>query len=396
MSAAVFAVLAISPPVGHIPRADYRLEALGDPALGRPWLLRARAVAGEAMGSPPRVSIEGAGVEAIAVLRDQGAWMRTHVPSGRDAVVLRLGDATGSHRVRVPIGPPRAVAAPPQFRERLHVVEGTLLPELTSDVIVEPGAHSARLVPVTEEVAVEPPLGTADACGLVRFAVRVTGLGAPASLVIPRPGGDERHELRLPLVPGGVAVRDEGDAVVLRATIPGATAHVVAGDALGPTWWSAAALASDGDEGRARVALPGGATWVIASREPDLSEPVSPLVRPPGGACRASPLGERLARGRSVPPVLPPLRVLWDGPAEARVLTGSRVHRSRALCAMGLVVSVALEAALLLGAGLARGPTALRPLGRSARDRMGVLVAGVSLLLLAGAAMGLSALLRGP
>ncbi len=318
------------------------------------------------------------------------------VASDARTLALDLTDATGTHRLRVTPHPSSTLAPATPARDRLHVLEGTLLPELAGDVVVDPGAVSARLVPVTEEVSVDPVLGLADACGLVRFSVRVMGLGAPVSLVIPRPGGDERHELRLPLVPGGIAVRDDGGAVVLRATSAGATGHVIAGDASGATWWSAATLADEAGEGRATVALPPGVAWVIAARDHDLSEPVSPLVRPSRAPCLATPLGQRLARGRLSPPPLPPLRVLWDGPAEARDLTQRRMNRSRVLCAAGLVVSVALEVALLVGAGLARGPSSLLPLEVARRERLGVLAAGVSLLLLAGAAMGLSALLRGP
>ncbi len=392
----MFAVLAISPPVGPIADPGYRLEALGDASPGRPWLLRTRALAGERMTSPPRLSASGTAVAPIRFLRDRGAWFRVMVAPDAPAVRLGLVDATGSHRVRVATVRPRPAATTTTTPDRLHVLEGILLPELTGDVVVEPGAASARIVPVTEEVSVEPAVGVVDACGLVRFGVRVVGLGAPVSLVIARPGRDERHELRLPLVPGGIAVRDEGGAVVLRATSAGATGHVVAGDASGPTWWSAAPLADEAGEGRATVTLPPGAAWVIASRDHDLSDPVSPLVRPSRAPCLATPLGQRLARGRALPPPLPPLRVLWDGPAEAHHLTQRRMRGSRALCAAGLAVSVALEVALLVGAGLARGPASLLPVEVARRERLGVLAAGVSLLLLAGAAMGLSALLRGP
>ncbi len=392
----MFAVLAISPPVRPVADPGYRLESLGDPSPGRPWLLRARALAGERMASPPRLSAPEVVVAPVNALRDRGAWYRLMVSRDARAVAISLVDATGTHRVRAATRPLRAPATSAPPTDRLHVVEGTLVPELTGDVIVDPGSGSARLVPVTDEVSVEPATGIADACGLVRFSVRVVGLGAPISLVVARPAGDERHELRLPLVPGGIAVRDEGGAVVLRATSAGAIGHVVAGDASGPTWWSAAALSDEAGEGRATVALPPGVDWVIASHDHDLSEPVSPLVRPSRAPCVATPLGQRLSRGRLSPPPLPPLRVLWDGPAEARALTERRMRSARALCALGLAVSVALEAALLVGAGLARGPSSLLPLEVARRDRLGALATGVSLLLLAGAAMGLSALLRGP
>ena len=333
-------------------------------------------------------------MESIAALRDGAGWFRVLVPSAASALRLHLRDASGVHRLRPAVRPQRPVSAVRRFDERVLVVEGTLVPELTGEVIVRPVDSPVDLLPVTDQVQIEPSQRPVDACGLASFSVRVSGLGAPVSMRSTGPSGERRDELRLPLVPGGIAVRDDGDAVLLRATSPGATAHLVAGDGSGPTWWSAVELIADGDEGSARVSLPPQTLWVTASPSVDLAEPVSPLLRPSSPPCLATPLGQRLARGRLAPPPLPPLRVLWDGPSEGGHLTRQRIQRARAICVGGLAVSVALEVLLLLGAGLASGPAALRSLTGDRRNRVGILVAGISILLLMGAALALAVGLR--
>jgi len=396
VSAAVFAVLSVSPPIATPAASVYRLESLGDPTAGRPWLLRARITA-DSVGAPSlRLTSPDAPVEAIASLRERGGWFRAQVPASASQLGLHLRDGSGTHRLRVAVGAQRALSSAPRPDERVLVVEGTLVPELAGEVIVRPPGSSVALLPVTDQVVIDPARRDVDECGLASFSVRVSGLGAPVSMSTSGPSGERRDELRLPLVPGGIAVRDEGVSVLLRATSPGLTAHLVAGDTSGPTWWSAAELLSDGDEGSARVPLPAGALWVTASRSGDLSEPVSPLVRPASPPCLASPLGQRLARARLAPPLLPGLRVLWDGPSEGAESTRQRIQRARALCVGGLAVSVALEVLLLLGAGLASGPSSLRTLTGDRRDRLGILAAGISTLLLMGVALALAVGLRAP
>ena len=394
VSAAVFAVLSVSPPIGSSAASIHRLESLGDPSPGRPWLLRSR-ITSDSAGSPSlRLTSPDAPVQSIAALPGRGAWFRVLVPSSESELHLHLRDASGLHRLRSAVRPQRLVSAAPRFDERVLVVEGTLVPELSGEVITRPVGGPVELLPVTDQVQIEPSRQPLDACGLASFRVRVSGLGAPVSMRATGPSGERRDELRLPLLPGGIAVRDEGDAVVVRATSPGATAHLVAGDASGPTWWSAVELVADGEEGSARVPLPPQTLWVTASASVDLSEPVSPLLRPSSPPCLATPLGQRLARGRLAPPFLPPIRVLWDGPSEGADLTRQRIQRARAICVGGLAVSVALEVLLLLGAGLASVPSALRSLSGDRRDRAGILVAGISILMLMGAALALAVGLR--
>ena len=88
--------------------------------------------------------------------------------------------------------------------------------------------------------------------------------------------------------------------------------------------------------------------------------------------------------------------MLWDGPSEGAESTRQRIQRARALCVGGLAVSVALEVLLLLGAGLASGPSSLRSLTGDRRDRLGILAAGISTLLLMGVALALAVGLRAP
>lgn len=251
------------------------------------------------------------------------------------------------------------------------------------------------LLPVTDQVAIDPARRAVDECGLASFSVRVSGLGAPVSMITSGPSGERRDELRLPLVPGGIAVRDEGNSLLLRATSPGSDRSPRRWGRVGSHLWSAAELVADGDEGSARVPLPPGALWITASRSGDLSEPVSPLLRPSSPPCLATPLGQRLARGRLAPPLLPGFRVLWDGPSEGAEHARQRMQRARALCVGGLAVSVALEVLLLLERGSRAGPR------RSCadwcrRDRLGILAAGISTLLLMGVALALAVGARAP
>lgn len=392
MSAAVFAVLAVAPPLGTRAASVHRLESLGDPAPGRPWLLRALRTGDSSRSTGLRVTSPDARVESLATLAGRGEWLRVLVPAGRAALRLRVVDVTGVHPLHIPVASGAAPIAAAPVDWRALVVEGVLVPELEGEVIVRPTDGPVELLAVTEQVAIEPARRALDDCGLASFRVRVSGLGAPVSLVT----ASHRDELRLPLVGGGIAVRDDGASVLLRATSPGATAHLVGGDRTGPTWWSAVTLGADADEGRARVAVPPGTLWVEASHSAELTDPVSPLLRPASPLCLATPLGQRMARGRLAPPELPPVRVRWDGPAEGARLAAARAQRMTALCVVGVAVSVALEAALLLGAGLGRGPAALDPFAGDGRTRLGVLVAGISTLLLMGAAMVLAVQLRSP
>ncbi|MDB4928822.1 MAG: hypothetical protein JWM10_1306 [Myxococcaceae bacterium] len=396
MCAAAFAVLAISPPLVARPSSSHRLESLGPPVAGRPWLLRALLTTDAPASSPLAISTPDAALEALPAPPSRGRWLRALVPPTATSIRLRVTDAAGVHRLRFATRAATPTAAAPPPDERLLVLEGTLVPELVGEVIARAPLGAIDLLPVTEQVAVTPTHAAVDACGLARFAVRVSGLGAPVSLVTPTATGERRDELRLPLAAGGVAVRDDGDSALLRATSPGATAHLVAGDAGGPTWWSAVTLGADGDEGAARVSLPPSITWIVASGGSDLSSPVSPLLRPRGAPCLDTPLGRRVARGRDAPPSLAPPLVLWDGPLASAELTSRRIQRARALCVAGLAASVALEALLLLGAGFARDPSVLQPIVGGRRNRAGVLVAGLSLLLLMGAAMILAVQLRAP
>lgn len=362
---------------------------------GRPWLLRALLAADAPASAPLTISSPDAALEALPAAPGRGRWLRALVPASARAIRLRVVDAAGQHALRLATLTAATTAAQAPLDERVLVVEGTLVPELLGDVIVR-SAGVVELLPVTDQVAVSPARREVDACGLASFAVRVSGLGAPVSLVSTTPAGPRRDELRLPLAAGGISVRDDGATVLLRATSPGATAHLVAGDAQGPTWWSTVALGAEGDEGAARVTPPAGASWIVASGASDLSAPVSPLLRPFGAPCLDTPLGQRLARGRAAPPALRPPGVIWDGPARSAELTSQRIQRARALCMVGLAASVALEALLLLGAGLSRDASALRPIVDGRRSRAGVLVAGLSLLLLMGAAMVLAVELRSP
>ena len=396
VSAAVFAVLAISPPIGSSASSVHRLEALGEPMAGRPWLLRALIRAESVTAPTLRLTSPESSVEALGALPAQGAWYRLWVPARAREMNLRVLDAVGVHRLRVAVHPGQPMVAVPGPDERVLVSEGTLIPELVGEVIVRPAGSPVDLLPVTDQVAIDPSRRVVDACGLAAFSVRVAGLGAPVSLVASTPAGDRREELRLPLVSGGIAVRDDGESVLLRATSPGATAFLLTGDGAGPSWWSAIELGADGDEGSARVVLPPGTLWITAAPNSDLRGPVSPLIRPSSPPCLTTPLGQRLARGRLAPPPLPVRRILWDGPSVGHDLTQQRIRRARTLCGAGLAMSVALEALLLLGAGLAHGPTALRSLVGDRRDRLGVLVAGISTLLLMGAAMALAVGLRTP
>ncbi|MBP6835452.1 MAG: hypothetical protein KA978_32005, partial [Deltaproteobacteria bacterium] len=181
MSAAVFAVLSVSPPIKSSTGSVYRLESLGDPSAGRPWLLRARITAESVVTPSLRLTSPDATVESIASLRDRGGWFRAQVPASASELRLHLRDDSGVHRLRATVGPQRSLTAAPRLDERVLVVEGTLLPELTGEVIVRPSGSSVALLPVTDQVAIDPARRAVDECGLASFSVRVSGLGAPVS-----------------------------------------------------------------------------------------------------------------------------------------------------------------------------------------------------------------------
>ena len=92
VSAAVFAVLAVAPPLGPRPASVHRLESLGDPPSGRPWLLRALRTADSSRPTGLRVTSPDARVESLATLAGRGEWLRVLAGEGDS------GGPQGVHR----------------------------------------------------------------------------------------------------------------------------------------------------------------------------------------------------------------------------------------------------------------------------------------------------------
>ncbi len=392
VSAAAFALLALAPPPRPPHAGTYRLEALGPPVRGRPWLLRAAALEspGNSLDETARLNPR---LHPTRVSPDRGAWT-LDVGASEAVVTLHVDDGLGLRALALPAASPVSVAPLAVLATDVRVLDGALLPEVPGAVVVATRAPWVELAPAVDEVTVTPARAEPDACGLASFIVRVDGLGAPVSLREPVGEAVRSRALRLPMAPGGVAVGDQGASLTVRSSSSARDVFVVLGDAEGPTWWGAVALTGSADDGVASVPVSPRVAWALAAPDPDFREGTSPMLRDDGPPCVATALGRRLAAGRLTPPALPPIRTLWDGAEGLREALAARAAKVRRWAAVGFALSIAVEVVLLAGAGLGVGPSALRQVEGRRRARLGTLAAGISLLLLAGAAMVLSGWIR--
>jgi hypothetical protein len=339
-----------------------------------------------------RVTSPDATVESIASLRDRGGWFRAQVPASASELRLHLRDDSGVHRLRAlwaHSAPVRRRAPPRRARPRRR---GNPRPELDRR-----GDRPPRW-----ELRGAPP---GDRPGGRRARAsrgrRVRPRELQRTRLGPRRPGLDDH-----LGPHRESAATSSVSRWFRAASRCATratrcccappararsAHLVAGDRVGSRpGGRRVTLGAEATRGSARVVAPSR----NALGRPRLTAPTSASLSlrccvPASPPCLATPLGQRIARGRLAPPELPPVPRAMGRPRGGRPsIVAARAQRMPALCVLGLAVSVALEAALLLGAGLASGPASLRSLAGDRRDRLGVLVAGISTLLLMGVADG--------
>ena len=91
-------------------------------------------------------------------------------------------------------------------------------------------------------------------------------------------------------------------------------------------------------------------------------------------------------------PSVGPVRRVYDGAARAVERGGALRTRVRAVALGFLAVAVLLEAALVVGAGLTRDPSVPVMVEKDLRARLGMVLASVAVLLIAGFALALNAL----
>jgi hypothetical protein len=185
------------------------------------------------------------------------------------------------------------------------------------------------------------------------------------------------------------------EQVRLRAAFVGAVAHVIWGDDLGACAWRALRLDADAaGDAVATLDLPSdgacAATWIEASTDPAPAERSGRRLTIARDHLRAPGHSDIFARWPTTPT---PGRV-FDGAARASARQDARVRRGRRVALGALALSILVEAALVLGAGLQRGPDALNLVESPRRTRVGAVAAAVALLIVLGLAMGLEALIQ--
>lgn len=381
--AAIAGAVAIVPP-GGVTARGLRIERMRGASDGRPLLLRVALEDGGTRNwrapASVRVRATNAGgaartIEASRVGRSP--WVLITVPDAR--FPLRLAVSADGHELvtEVSADPPTPrFALSDQGRARVDIaVEGYVLtPEVGGTAIFHGGAALAGTVvdvaPDDPTLAIGPERTTLDACGIAALYARPAGLAAPVLL---RFRGEE-HRFRLPLAPGAITTRIEGDTLTLGHPLGGLVAYVVSGDERGPIRWEQHLLAAESDRtSTARVALGADALWALASASTDFERVSGAWKRTPPGLspCTATPLGEYFARIAAPTPPLPAITIVHDGARAALDQREDRrgQNRRRALWVNALAL-VALAALMFRAAkssnsalereGLVRGSGAQR------------------------------------
>lgn len=412
-TAALFALVAISPPIGDAAtHQGLRVEVALPPESDRPVLVRA--------------SIEDNAAAQLTSTRD--GWMTLRDPSGTELDRARLESAPGlnhatgrvnargrgpytldvqsgamraSVRFSLPAARPHTLPTqPPAGALEVLATSGRLIPEVAGTVLVRaPGARRVTLTSEIEGVTIEPPSADVGPCDIASFRVTVAGLGAPVIVVAERADGLEvRTQTRLPLTPGGVSVHPEGASVIVRGANAGSTVFLVGGDASGARWWASRNLLAEGDVATARFDPPRDVHWVNATLAPSLidAECAAVWTSPPPEAleaCATTDTARAWFAAHTPRPPMPAVRLAWDGAARATRAHTHRVARVRRLALACLAASILIEIALVLGFGMRDTEPSLREVTRRRRERIAVLFAGVAVLLVLGFALGLSAIL---
>lgn len=409
--AAVAAVLAVAPPVGDArARTGWRVEGFAvRRGAGETLLLRAalddRAAERYRLPATLRWSVldEGGAVMSTEETRGDpgGAWGYFTRLDARGVARVRV-EAEGV-RAEVPV--PRAVVIPAETPARgadllATALEGTLLPGVEGTAALSSLGEVAewRVEPAMDNTHTGSEVKTRN---LLLVRLQVDGMGAPINVV--RRGFDNgvrRDVVRLPVSSVGVAVLSPlpsfapPESVTLRAAVGASLVHAVWGDDDGPCGWTSARTAGDREGASATLTFPEPArcapTWIEATTDGTLHERAGRRLASARERLRAYGHPDIFATWPSPP--APP--VLLDGALLAERAHLVRVRGARRLALGTLFAALLLEVAMVLGAGVRRGPAALAGVEYAPRTRAGMVVAAAALILAGGLVMGLAALLQ--
>lgn len=409
--AAVAAVFAVAPPVGDArARTGWRVEGFAV-RRGAVETLLLRATlddrAAERYWLPPTVR--------WTLLDERGAARfseETRADPGAVWGYLSRIDARGVARVRVEaegiraeVAVPRAGVIPAETPARgadllATVLEGTLLPGVEGTAALSSRGEVAewRVEPAMDNTHTGSEVKTRN-LALVRM--QVDGMGAPINVV--RRGFDNsvrRDVVRLPVSSVGVAVLAPlpsfapPESVTLRAAVGASRVHAVWGDDDGPCGWTSLRTAGEREGAAATLTFPEpercAPTWIEATTDGTFHERAGRRLAGARERLRAYGHSDIFATWPSPP--APP--VLFDGALHAERAHLVRVRGARRLALGTLFAAVLLEVAMVLGAGVRRGPAALAGVENAPRTRAGMVAAAAALILAGGLVMGLSALLH--
>jgi hypothetical protein len=278
-------------------------------------------------------------------------------------------------------------------QEELLQVEGrALMPEVPTRVRVRtPEARRVRLVTDGDALQVTPSEAAPGACGVVTFLATPVGFDAPVAVEL---DGVTVHRSRLRVSPGALGLGLSDTHAVVSAALPPAQVFVAAGTEDGSTWWGVVPWPRT--DTTLSFPLPPEAGWVSVARSADLADATTLWTVPGPGAppCATTPDARRWwANLRPSPRPLQRVTV-FDGPQRARQRARRAARQVRAVCALGLVLSLGFELSLVLSALRGRLPEALRPAEFSRAERFGRVAAGIGLLLLAALALSSNFILR--
>ena len=381
--AAIAGAIAIVPP-GGVTARGLRIERLRGASDGRPLLLRVALEDGGTRNWRAPLSVHVRAecadrttrvVEATRVGRSP--WVLVTVANAR--FPLRLTVRADGFEVAAAVTADPAMprfALSDQGRARIDVaVEGYVLtPEVGGAALFNGGsALAGTTVNVAADdptLSIGPERAVLDACGITALYARPGGLAAPVLL---RFNGEE-HRFRLPLAPGAITTRIEGDTMTLGHPLGGLVAYVVSGDDRGPLRWEQHVLPSESERtATARVSLGADTAWALASASTDFERVSGAWKRTPPGLspCAATPLGEYFARISAPTPPLPGITIVHDGAQAALDHREDRRAQSRrralwvnalALCALAALMLRAAKnsSRTLEREGLLRGSGASR------------------------------------
>lgn len=358
--AALAAAMAIVPPGGEAARG-LRVERLRGAFDGRPLLLRisiedaaTRHWRAPAMARVRAVDPAGRVRLGEGTRVGRGPWTLVNVERGAFPVTLEVkAEGLEARSVIHADAPSAPFSLSDRGQRTLDIaVEGWVLsPEVGGAVLFKAGAERAGstidVIPDDPTLAIGPDRGTLDACGMAALYARPAGLAAP---VLIRIGGEE-HRFRLPLAPGAITTRLDGDTLTLAHALGGVNAYVLFGDPWGPLRWEQALLPVASEQvATATIRTPAEARWVVASASTDFERRSGAWKDTPPGLspCTATALGAYFARIASATPPIPPVALVHDGASLALSDREARRARNRRRALWVNALALAALAALML------------------------------------------------